>query len=967
MVFSRSTYRGSAHAPAISPHRHIPIFHLALIVPLLSLAGIAPCFAAAGDKTADRVLGQPTFATGNAGTNGATFNDPWHAAVHSGSGRIYVADKTNNRVLSWPNAATFANGATADKVFGQAGSLTTVTSNTGGLSASSLNAPVGVAVDSSGNVYIADTNNNRILIYDNPSANDTVADRVLGQSLFTGANFGTTATSLSIPSGLCIDASGNVYVADRGNSRILKYNTPISTNKAASLVFGQSGSFTTSVAAAGAGGLSGPEHVATDGATVFIVDTANNRVLQYTNPASTDTVADKVFGQPDFSTTSGAASASKLSVPYSAVVDTNGTLYVADRANSRVLAYFFAADGDTVADFVFGPANFTTASPNQGNANCSQNTLFEPRGVALDGNRNLYIIDSGNFRVLGFDTPIPNPAPSITSLNPSAATAGGGTFALTVNGNNFISSSSVKWNDSARTTTFVSSTQLTATITATDINLAVPANLTVVTGTPGGGTSAASPFTVNNPAPTASLLTPTSATAGDAAFSLAVDGANFVSATAVYWNGSPRPTQYTSSSRLSASISAADMATGGTCTLTVINSTPGGGTSQALSFTVNNPVPAITSISPNSATIGTAAFMLTVNGANFVSGVSTVRWDGADRTTTFVSNTQLTATIAASDAASEGTSGVTVFNPAPAGGTTTALNFIRQLASTTTPPAITSSLTAAGSLSQTFSYTITASHAPTSFDATGLPLGLSLNTATGLITGTPGASGDFPVTISALNAGGKGSATLALKISPRAGTTEPGVGAANTINTDSDGDGFNDEIENALQLNPADSSSTPFGGSSAGATIDLVISKIAIKLNFAKPGVSDSISLSGTLPVKEGFVVKGQSLTVDVGGAVQTFEFSEKGAAKKGDDSVKFTARATKGVVAAQLGKYSIKFNKGSFTDELLDEGLANATLSALALKVPVIILFDQKLFRGDFTLLYTAKKGKTGKTQQPR
>ena len=80
-----------------------------------------------------------------------------------------------------------------------------------------------------------------------------------------------------------------------------------------------------------------------------------------------------------------------------------------------------------------------------------------------------------------------------------------------------------------------------------------------------------------------------------------------------------------------------------------------------------NPVPTLTSISPSSATAGDAAFTLTVNGSSFVNG-ATVRWNGADRTTTFVSATQLTAAIPASDIAAAGTAQVTVFDPTPGGG-----------------------------------------------------------------------------------------------------------------------------------------------------------------------------------------------------------------------------------------------------------------------------------------------------------
>src|SRR5205823_1920269 len=87
------------------------------------------------------------------------------------------------------------------------------------------------------------------------------------------------------------------------------------------------------------------------------------------------------------------------------------------------------------------------------------------------------------------------------------------------------------------------------------------------------------------------------------------------------------------------------------------------------------------------------------------------------------------------------------------------------------PPAITSSLTASATVGVAFNYQITASNNPTSFNATGLPAGLSVNTTTGLVSGTPTAAGSFSVTLSATNAAGTGSATLALSIAASGSTT----------------------------------------------------------------------------------------------------------------------------------------------------------------------------------------------------
>ncbi len=272
-----------------------------------------------------------------------------------------------------------------------------------------------------------------------------------------------------------------------------------------------------------------------------------------------------------------------------------------------------------------------------------------------------------------FTFSINNPVPTISSLSPASATAGGAAFTLTVNGSGFVSGSVVRWNGSARPTAFVSATQLTAAIPAADIAVAGTASVTVFNPAPGGGESSARTFTINasNPVPTISSLSPASATAGGAAFTLTVNGSNFVSGSVVRWNGSARPTAFVSDTELTATIPAADIATAGTASVTVFNPAPGGGVSSALTFTINNPVPTISSLSPASATAGGTGFTLTVNGSGFVNGAA-VRWNGADRPTTFVSDTQLTATIPAADIATAGTASVTVFNPTPGGGESSA-------------------------------------------------------------------------------------------------------------------------------------------------------------------------------------------------------------------------------------------------------------------------------------------------------
>ncbi len=141
-------------------------------------------------------------------------------------------------------------------------------------------------------------------------------------------------------------------------------------------------------------------------------------------------------------------------------------------------------------------------------------------------------------------------------------------------------------------------------------------------------------------------------------FTLTVNGSNFISDSVVRWNGSDRPTTFVNGGQLTAQISAADVAFPGAATVTVF--TFAGGNSNPATFTVIGPE--IHSLAPPSASAGGPGFTLTVNGANFVSG-AVVRWNGADRTTTFVNSGQLTAAISAADIAAPGDANLTVVNP----------------------------------------------------------------------------------------------------------------------------------------------------------------------------------------------------------------------------------------------------------------------------------------------------------------
>src|SRR2546427_2237248 len=256
-----------------------------------------------------------------------------------------------------------------------------------------------------------------------------------GTSDFSGDGGLATSTSLLAPRGVAVDGSGNLYIGDSGNQRIRK-------------VYAAFFGIITTVAGNGTAGLSG------DG---------------------------------------GPAGSASLSYPGGVAVDGAGNLYIADSSNQRIrkvdtAGIITTVSGNGTAGFTgdFGPA--TSARFNN------------PSGVAVDGAGNLYIADSGNQRIrkLSPGTVSSNLlVPWVSGLSPANAGAGNiKGFALTVYGNNFVSDSVVQWNGSNRSTTFVSSTELSATISAADLASPVTAQVSVLNPTSSGGISNSLTFPV---------------------------------------------------------------------------------------------------------------------------------------------------------------------------------------------------------------------------------------------------------------------------------------------------------------------------------------------------------------------------------------------------------------------------------------------------------------------------------------
>jgi hypothetical protein len=160
--------------------------------------------------------------------------------------------------------------------------------------------------------------------------------------------------------------------------------------------------------------------------------------------------------------------------------------------------------------------------------------------------------------------------------------------------------------------------------------------------------------------------------AGHPAFTLKITGSGFTGSSTVSWDKVDLATTYTSPSELSAAVPADMVSAAGTASITVFNPAPGGGVSNSLPFTINNPAnnnsaPVLTSIEPGQVAAGSVGFTLRIRGSGFINN-SLVRWDGVNLTTTYVSADELTAAVPASKVAAVGSANITVFNPPPGGG-----------------------------------------------------------------------------------------------------------------------------------------------------------------------------------------------------------------------------------------------------------------------------------------------------------
>jgi hypothetical protein len=324
----------------------------------------------------------------------AELDNPFAVALDS-AGNIYIGDSDNNRIRKVTVSTGIISTVAGDGAAGYSG-------NGGKATSAELNAPGGVAVDSAGNIYIADVLNNRIrkVTVSTGDISTVAGDGTRGYSGDGGA---ATSAELFWPSGVTLDSAGNIYIADADNMRVRVVNTGTAQITIATVVI-PAGDIAT-VAGDGTGGYSGdggvaisakiddPAGVAVDGAgNIYIADRDNYRIREVT--ASTgfiSTVAGD--GTPGYSGDGGNATSAELSYADGVAVDSYGNIYIADSSNQRIRAVGVAPSGFVNPKYIVvgvtyappGPSSFVqyTGTTSVGNTTTINSSFSNDVGFSV--------------------------------------------------------------------------------------------------------------------------------------------------------------------------------------------------------------------------------------------------------------------------------------------------------------------------------------------------------------------------------------------------------------------------------------------------------------------------------------------------------------------------------------------------------------------------------------------------------
>jgi sugar lactone lactonase YvrE len=371
---------------------------LAFIALLYLFPLVAQAFT--GGEVASLVIGQASLTSGGAADTSSGLARPGMAAFDS-SGDLWVVDSGNNRVLEFLKGPGFTSGEAASLVIGQ----TSLTSGTSGDTSRTLNGPSSIAFDSSGNLWVVDSGNNRVLEFlKGPGfTSGEAASRVIGQTSLTSAVSGHTSTTLNGPTGVSVDPSGNLWVVDSGNNRVLEFlkGPGFTSGEAASLVIGQT-SLTGSAPGDSPVGLTAPTQLVFDSSgNAWVADAGNARVLEFTTPFATGESASLVEGQPSLNVKNQGTTQTEVENPSSIGFDSHGNLWVVDPLSNRVIEFAAPFANGDAASLVIGQTSFTS-----GGSGDTATTLNGPSSIVFDSSGNAWVTDAGNNRVLEFPSAV---------------------------------------------------------------------------------------------------------------------------------------------------------------------------------------------------------------------------------------------------------------------------------------------------------------------------------------------------------------------------------------------------------------------------------------------------------------------------------------------------------------------------------------------------------------------------------
>ena len=367
------------------------MFYCTLLALVLIGSLLTPARAFTMGQSASLVIGQGDFSHAVSNANQTRLFQPFSSAFDA-AGNLWVADQLNNRVLMFK--PPFSNGLPASLVIGQPD----FTQHSNAVGQTGLYDPAGVVFDASGNLWVADAVNNRVLMFKPPFATGMAASLVIGQTTFATNDPATTQSGLWVPYGVTFDAVGDLWLAEMNNNRAVMFKPPFINGMAASLVIGQTDFNHNNAPSPTQTGLHNPMGVAFDvSGNLWVAEASNHRVLMFKPPFSNGKAASVVIGQADFTHKVADTNQTRLYGPTGIAFDASGSLWVADRINSRILKFTAPFGNGMAASLVIGQPGFTSTL-----FGTSQSVLSYPTSVIFDALGNLWVADQNNNRVLMF-------------------------------------------------------------------------------------------------------------------------------------------------------------------------------------------------------------------------------------------------------------------------------------------------------------------------------------------------------------------------------------------------------------------------------------------------------------------------------------------------------------------------------------------------------------------------------------